>query len=365
MESLNVTECSPNHRVKSPLSLAKENMSLLIDQYAAGLQAASTMGVSPYLTSMKVAVEEVVGASTNDAVLASFVSGLEKITKDQDFPLKPKIINEFAQLLGEAHFYTLCKDRGVQLRRVKEESEQRPDFSLAEQDVFFEVKTLSVVTGNLEINRSIIESHNAKISIENQLHKGARIAFGESEAMPYENKPHKMGPVSAVIDTLLEKIRQNFKPGQYRLGPTFLVVNLSMIQPFRTESLILRPAYCDNYLFHKSVSGDLWFVAFGRPGAPILGIPEFEGMKCIESTMNKLGILVDDEYSFLKGMLFIVHPLRRPAEIWGLERHGLAEELASSHPELMGVLRKLTGSNWNDDVDRNGWRLNGEGTTDD
>lgn len=337
-------------------------MSQLVEQYIAGMQSASAVGGNSYLILMKEAVEEVNNASTKDEVLATFVSDLERITKDPNFSLNPESVNEFAQTLGEAHFYTLCKNKGVKLERIKEESEKRPDFSLSEQDVYFEVKTLSVVTGKTEINRSLESALDAKISIDDQIKNGKRVAFGESVSMPYGNKPYKNGTVSAVIDTLLEKIRQNLKPGQYSLGPTFLVVNLSMIPPFRTENMVLRPAYCDDYLFPKAVSGELWFVAFGRPGAPILGIPEFEGKKCVESTMEKLGILVDEEYSFLKGMLFIIHPWRRPAEIWGLERVGLAGELEETSSSLLEVLRNLTGSNWNDEADTNGWQLIGDET---
>ena len=189
----------------------------------------------------------------------------------------------------------------------------------------------------------VITSTSERHVLKNLRKKGAELAFSR----PFRRKH------------LLEKIRQNLKPGQYSLGPTFLVVNLSMIPPFRTENMVLRPAYCDDYLFPKAVSGELWFVAFGRPGAPILGIPEFEGTKCVESTMEKLGILVDEEYSFLKGVLFIIHPWRRPAEIWGLERLGLAEELSESNSSIVEVLRNLTGTNWNDEADTNGWQLTG------
>jgi hypothetical protein len=163
----------------------------------------------------------------------------------------------------------------------------------------------------------------------------------------------------AVIETLIEKTRQNIKRDQYPNETSFLVVNLSIIHPFSTDNYVLRPAYCDDNLFRKAVTGDLWMLAFGKPGMLIHGIPEFEGKPCIEGILDKCGILADPEFDYIAGILLMVHPWQRPTEIWGLfssQRHVLWRE---NNPNIIKMIRTLTGDNWNDDMDSNGWTLQG------
>ena len=323
------------------------------------MQVASEVGGNSYLMTALNVLEQVINSSSNDIVLCDYIAELQTLTSDENFCLNAQKTAEFIQRLGEANFYRICKAHHFQLERVKETSESTPDFSLCGWDVFFEVKTLSVVTGNYELSKSLERSLEAQISIEDQLRQGRTVAMGESEVMPYGDKASNSGPISGVINTLLEKIRQNIKAGQYSQGPTFLVVDLSLIAPDRTDNLILRPAYADDYLFSKAVTGTLWHVAFGRPGAPILGNPEFEGAKCVESIMEKVGVLVDDKFQFVKGIIFVIHPWNKPAEVWSLERDSLHDELARTHPGLLDSLRQLVGNNWNDESDTNGFCLTG------
>ncbi|MCH7479506.1 MAG: hypothetical protein IIA14_15585, partial [SAR324 cluster bacterium] len=163
--------------------------------------------------------------------------------------------------------------------------------------------------------------------------------------------------ITAIIDTLWEKTRQNFKIGQFKLQNTFLVINLSLIPPFRTENIVLRPAYVDTYLFPKAVTGQLWMLAFGKPGMLIHGIPDFEGKRCIEGIMEKEGILIDAEFNDVEGMLIMVHPWGKPSELWGLFRRADYIKWREQAPEILETLLPLICDNWNDDVDSNGWCL--------
>ena len=205
------------------------------------------------------------------------------------------------------------------------------------------MKTLSVVSGASGINKSLEDALEAQIDIENQLQYGKRIASSTSVVQPYGEKPYQKGKgtVTAVIETLIEKTKQNLKEGQFSNGISFLVLNLSVIPPFRTESFVLRPAYCDDYMFKKCISGELWMVAFARPGMPVLGMPEFEGKPCVESIIDRYGVLVDQDYDFVDGILFMIHPWQRTTQIWGLFSYDNYVSWDDNKPDIVNTLNSI------------------------
>jgi hypothetical protein len=163
----------------------------------------STIGLTnnSYLAFLKDAVEKVSDSSKKDQILSGYNQNLLKIVSENNFALNSDKTNEFAQLLGEAHFYLLCKNKGICLERIKEGDDKTPDFRFEAQDIYFEVKTLSVVSGSSGIRQSLEDSLDAQIDIENQLKKGKRIATGVSVVQPYGEKPYqqeKNGVRSAV-----------------------------------------------------------------------------------------------------------------------------------------------------------------------
>jgi len=336
-------------------------MNDLNSTFIEALQATSRVAVNSYLTFLRSAVEKVSRASQTDRVLSEYNKELLAIASARNFALDSDKTNEFAQVIGEAHFYLLCKNSGVALTRIKEKSDKTPDFRCAKQDMYFEVKTPSVVSGGFGIKKSLEDSLAAQIDIEEQLKQGKRIATGISVDQPYGEKPYQKGKgtITAVIETLIEKTRQNIKSGQFPNSKSFLVLNLSVIPPFRTENCVLKPAYCDDFLFKKAVSGELWMMAFAHPGTPVLCTPEFEGNPCVESTMEKSGILVDPDFDMVSGILFMIHPWQRDTEIWGLYRHERCATWCDSEPKVFKTLIALTKNNWNDDKDTNGWQLQG------
>ncbi len=222
------------------------------------------------------------------------------------------------------------------------------------------MKTLSLVDGDTGIERALESSLDAQISIEQQMSDGVQVAMAESELQPFGGRDRKNGRISVVIDTLLEKTRRNIKIEQYIGANTFLVLDLCFLPPKITDPQTLRPAYQDNYLFPKAITGELWTLAFGNPGMLILGQPEFEGKPCVESQFDKCGILVDTEYSDIAGLLVVVHPLGRPPQVYGLFRntdYGRWEEDCPAGHDLLKILDGLVLGQWNDELDTNGWRL--------
>lgn len=328
----------------------------LADKFVKALSEGGTVAPNDYLTPLFNAVKSVDQASQNNAELAKYVVKLREIVERPDFALRGNDTNDFVQLLGEAHFQQLCLEKGLTLQRIPEGPKKTPDFKCHTNgiDVHFEVKTLSVVDGEHGIKAALQNSLEAQVEIERQQNAGKKLAVAEHVVQPYGIKPYALGRLTAVIDTLIEKARNNIKLEQFANPKTFLVVNLCLLPPSLTDNLILRPAYHDDYLFSKAVTGDLWMMAFAKPGMLIHYCPEFEGKPCIEGRITKNGILADPEFDSIAGMLFIIHPLRKKSEIWGLVR----EKDCDAH-DLMDVVVTITGNNWNDDKDTNGWDLKG------
>lgn len=339
---------------------------VLYNQYIKALQESNQISENTYLTFLESSVKRVSEQFQNDPhdpVICEYNEELLNII-DSNFALDPQKTNEFAQKLGEADFYVFCKKRGITLtpldpirRTTKRKHQVTPDFIYKPYDIYFEIKTLSVVFGKEGIKKSLEDALDARIEIEQQLKQGRKIASSVYVIQPYGEKPYKRGTITAVIETLLEKTRQNIKRGQFPNDKSFLVINLSLIPPFRTENYVLRPAYCDDYMFKKAVSGDLWMTAFAQPRMLVLGIPEFEGKPCVESVIDKKGILL--EFDIIAGILFMVYPWQRDLEVWGLYKYEKHMDWRDNTPEIIEILQKITGNNWNDDRDTNGWQLQG------
>jgi hypothetical protein len=333
---------------------------LLVEKFNAALQKASVVATDPYLAKLGPALAAVEANLSVIPELNSYERALDALMANSNFGVDGSLTDKFAQTLGEAQFLVMCHDKGVALRKIPEEKNKKtPDFgaTFGSQSVFFEVKTLSVVSGALGIAAAQESSLDANIDIEAQLKRGDRIAIGTSEAQPYANKVESDKTILGVSNTLLEKARGNVKADQFASPNTFLVLNLSVIPPLVTEPKALRPAYPDDYMFPKALTGELWTVAFGNKGMLVLGTPTFEGKPCVEGIFDKVGVLVDAEYDSVAGLIFMIHPLRGPSQLFGLFRGKDWTRWSDYNGELVENLLRLIGKNWNDCGDSNGWQL--------
>lgn len=328
---------------------------ILYDNFCAALKDASDVASNGYLQLLAPYIKDI-----ESALHADYCNKMTAIVKRKNFVLNGKLVAEFSQLFGEAHFAALCSKQGVSLNKIPEQKNTKtPDFCLfsSKEKLFFEVKTLSVVGGGRGINDDLLKALDAQIDIERQLQEGRCVAIGVSEVQPYAEKPYLEGSITAVIYTLIEKARQNIKSDQYKNQNTFLVLNLCLIPPAITDNKTLRPVYCDDLMFSKAITGDLWMLAFAKPGMLVHGHPEFEGNPCIEGIIQKFGVLSDPDYASISGLLCVVYPLGSKPCIYGLYRSSDYHEWIDEKPEVINILKKLTGKNWNDDYDSNGWQL--------
>ena len=331
---------------------------MLSQKLTHALASASDVTRNFYLTRMGPALNEVENAASQSTNLSYYVEQLDALLDDPNFAVKPRLTNKFAQALGEAHFFVMCERAGAPLRRIPEiPNVKTPDFESIHPPgrLHYEVKTLSVVDGEIGVERSLAEALDAQIDIERQRDEGREIAIGESTVSPYAGKVHRDKILLGATQVLIEKARQNIKADQFARPNTFLVLNLSMLPPIEGNPRVLRPSYPESRLFPTSITGQLWAVGFGRPDMIVQSEPEFEGKPCVEGELAKLGILVDPDFEPILGILFVVHNMNAPAQIWALFRD--VERLREGNPEVADEINKLAGTAWNDYRDHNGWQL--------
>jgi hypothetical protein len=55
----------------------------------------------------------------------------------------------------------------------------------------------------------------------------------------------------------------------------------------------------------------------------------------------------------------MIHPWRKNSDIWGLYSYDKFTTWEDNEPDVVKTLFSITGNNWNNDKDTNGWQLNG------
>lgn len=195
-----------------------------------------------------------------------------------------------------------------QTNRISEAETPTPDFNVIDNrefpfNLFVEVKALSFLDGNLNYIEAQKSSLEANISIETQLKEDKKIAFGETIISPFL-KRGKLPSTKELIEIYIDKINNNIKSGQYRLGDTVLLIDIKqlLLGSHWDESAV---AFYQERLTESIVSGVLWHAAFGKIGDMIYKPIEFEGNPNTDASLAKNGILVDND--FVKGLVFATY----------------------------------------------------------
>lgn len=320
----------------------------------------STIATLPHLKLLDPVLLEIETAAKSDKTLENYCIDLEALASMPDFPVAPELLRDFIQKFGEAHFYCMCSARGVTLERVPERADLKtPDFRSSRfPRLTFEVKTLSVVDdGKSGLFRALDSSVEANISMESQRREGRRVAVGESETSPLGAKAPLEERRRRISELLVRKVVGNFKDGQFPQPDSYLVVNLVLLSEAIGDRRELRPVYPDNLLFSTSITGVLWMMAFARDGMLVLDHPEFEGRPCVQGLSAVTGILADQPYNAIKGILVMVYPLGSTPWLGGLFRNADDSEHDAFSEEVREEVLRLVDERWNDGLDTNGYRL--------
>lgn len=250
-----------------------------------------------------------------DAFVADKVRNIKRLIKDVVIDYNPKLKSAYDEY-SEAITYLNLKGKFRSVERVPESAISMPDFKIefdsvenGEQQtytVYAEQKSMAFSDGNLNYHQVQEDALDSKINMEGQVKKGAKIAFGEFEVSPLRKSTNKKaGGRKYEIETLIDKIGQNIKDGQYKQGETVLIVDLKQLLA-GGDLLDSLPVFTEPQ-FQSLMSGLLWNISLGTLGNLVFKQIEFEGKENIEGVLEREGILV--AYPFIKAICFMGYKL--------------------------------------------------------
>lgn len=158
------------------------------------------------------------------------------------------------------------------------------------------------------------ESLEANIEIEQQKERGNRICSSIRTIRPFNCK----GTHDQLIQ-IYKKIDNNLKKGQFELGDTVLLVDLTQI----TLGMGLDKGECFSAYSHGYgylISGLLWNLAFGEENYLFYIRPEFEGKPNVSSSVLGIKGLLH-VYDQLKGIVFSFGTTLESKQFFGLFRN--------------------------------------------
>ena len=282
--------------------------------------------------------------SGRDKYIDETLKKLDSLLNNPSFALDAISANEFGQQLAEAHFYCLCKEKNVELKKIPESEIKSPDFEVttSKSPHYCEVKTPTFVGGISTANQQLNEVMELRIQQEERLRQGASVASYAVEVRLYGDTECSL---TAWSNALLSKAKQLLHPGQFENGDTFLVLNLLLLTPFRTDSSAIRKKVHDPYL-DMELSGQLWLLAFGETTTPVYGLKDsLDQSDNREGDFGSSGIL--NEYPNVRGILVVVYPLQGDPRIFGLLRSKDLKNISAT----MSWVNRLCDGDLNDEND--------------
>ncbi len=261
-----------------------------------------------------------------------------------------KLIDAFDVYNELYNFYILSKK--IKIEPIATKSIKTPDFKCTTQngqDFFIELKSLGFSEGNLNYNKTIEEGYKCKIDLEKQLKTGKKIAFSAMSVSPLKKENYKSHSIKYNIETIIDKINNNIKHGQFNNEYNSLLIDLRLI-PITEWKYNSLPFYQENR-YKSIVSGILWNVAFGKMDDNIFMPIEFEGKENIEGRLSRNGILID--YDDIQTLCFNIYGLGNISENYftGFYRSN------NDKPEMIENMLNSFCNFYNDDINSNAWKI--------
>ena len=277
----------------------------------------------------------------------NIINSLQKYTVGHNIFLK-QALDDY----NEAVTYLFIKNKNILVERITEvQGKKTPDFQVKfNNEIFYiEMKTLGFANGELNYYDAIDEGLNAKISLEEQIKSGRKIAVAEAAISPFNitNKGNLYNNLiqTRAIEIIINKNNNNLKEEQFSLGRTILFIDLSlMLMPYdwRLNSIPIFP----EKLKKSMVSGIFWHSAFGKIGERIFSTIEFEGARNIEGELSVEGIL--NNHSWIQALCFQTYNISRERKVVCLYRE--------KDEEMIDILHPL-GDFFNDELNTNGYEV--------
>ena len=258
--------------------------------------------------------------AATDATARSFVNDmLQKLTALATMPgdaVLPGVFKSYS----EALVYYLLKQRcgkRLWIEKIDDPDTSNPDFRCVLKvedkllEFFIEVKALNIATSPQRLPELTNESLDASIDLEGQLREGKKIATTTREVSPLQRagtaKSYDPWSPRKLIEFLIEKACNNFKPSQFGRGPTFALANIIRLPVLDQGAHGLAPFFYDPLNGGACISGVLWHLAFGTLEAPMHRAPAFEGAGTLDGQLQRAGLLVDIANQLQTPGLVILH----------------------------------------------------------
>lgn len=332
----------------------------LEDLLLEGIQAVAGVAPSMFLSVGYASLVEVIRFIESTPTAAYADRKLRKLFATQNWALDAKQLESFFQLVGEVQFWMLAKNKGVALERIPEAKGNTADLKMVGTThglPQFEVKTLSVSDGGwMNLAKMAEGSFNAQLELQAQLSRGTKLAMSEQSIAPH-GEVEQGKEYTEMCTNLIDNAVGNIKAGQYAAAPTFMVLNLMLIGSHYDGNMELRPVAAGYPECWSVRTGVLWTTGFGTMGQLVHGQPQFEGKPGIEGFLGREGVLAHPHFKELAGLLLVIHPLGGEPRIYGLMREVDRDRFETSDVTLLEAFYSLVGTDWNNDVDSNGWRL--------
>ncbi len=258
-----------------------------------------------------------------DASMNTFVADMLRLLTTKSKNSKTEIYRQVFDVYSEALVCRLLRQRSgpnLTIEKIPETKAAGPDFKCELRpdgdatkaiEFYIEVKSLDVVDAPYRIPEMQSQDLDRNLELEDKLEKRGGVVIVEGEIAPNRgigNDPdYDPRSVRKNIELVAQKASSNFKPSQFKRGPTFALANVIRLNLMGQGLGTLAPIYYDDHYGSACISGVLWNVAFGRVGDPIYKSPEFEGSGTDDGRLERSGVLVDEILNLGAAGLIVLH----------------------------------------------------------
>lgn len=230
---------------------------------------------------------------------------------------------------AEAKSYVFLVRKGLRVEVLPDkgfDDKGNPDFKVSIENgcCFIEVKALQMADGIFNARLIAEKSFEERVKFDQKLRSDGS-AFRLQVIDPHkslDSKNAEKGDMVILINEMIDKFNNNFKPDQYARGDTMAMIFLSApvfpIYEHQDVRFTITQSYDGPY--RKPISGELWMAAFGKPDMPIYVAANSCSGANINGHMERQGILIENHE--IKALSFYLQgmPPQYPEEVVGLYR---------------------------------------------
>lgn len=197
---------------------------------------------------------------------------------------------------SEVTLYLHLKNKGLDIKRVYEQTDKTPDFSISygNETIYVENKCIKPMNPKKNIKDYQHNVLNSNIELAEKskvpgVHMSEPICY--PPYLPNDTTKYKSQSNLIVIHSLIEKVNQNLKRGQID-DNTVVNIDLTLLG---LNSIPTTAAFIYDTQDDLIINAPLWASCFGRMGMPIFKY-EFAPHGNFEGYLQQEGILISNSY---------------------------------------------------------------------